>query len=68
MECELLGTCGFFKKYGELHDVACRGFINKYCKGEKMNECQRKIFREKNGAPPPDDMMPNGQMMVQGRI
>jgi len=24
-ECEKLTTCGFFKKYGEVKDLACRG-------------------------------------------
>ena len=43
-ECEKLTTCGFFKKYGEVKDLACRGFINQYCLGDKMNECKRKEY------------------------
>ncbi len=35
--CELLERSGFFKKYEETKDLACRGFINQYCKGDKMN-------------------------------
>ncbi len=61
MECELLETCGFFKKYEDSLDLACRGFIKSYCKGEKMDECARKIYRREHGQPPHDDMMPSGQ-------
>ena len=61
-ECEYLETCGFFKKYGSTKDLACRGFIAMYCKGDKMNECKRLEYRKKNGVPPSDDMMPTGQM------
>ncbi len=64
MKCELLEKCGFFKKYQVTKDLACRGFIRAYCTGNKMDECKRKEYRQQHGAPPPDDMMPNGAMMV----
>jgi len=63
MECELLGTCGFFQKYQHALDLACRGFIKTYCKGPKMDECKRKEFRREHGAPPVDEMLPSGQSM-----
>ena len=59
-ECEKLTMCGFFKKYGEVKDLACRGFINQYCKGDKMNECKRKEYSKKHGQAPSDEMMPTG--------
>ena len=59
-ECEKLTMCGFFKKYGEVKDLACRGFINQYCLGDKMNECKRKEYSKKHGQAPSDDMMPTG--------
>ncbi len=62
-ECELLATCGFFQKYQNTLDMACRGFIKTYCKGEKMAECRRKAYRAEHGTPPHDDMLPSGQMM-----
>lgn len=61
-ECELLNTCGFFQKYGATQSLACKGFIKQYCKGPKMNECQRKVYRKKNGRAPSDDMLPSGGM------
>lgn len=61
--CELLEKCGFFKKYQESQNMACRSFIRSYCNGPQKNECERKKFREKNGVPPDDDMMPSGQMI-----
>ena len=65
MECELLGKCGFFKRYEQSLDLACRGFIKSYCKGEKMDECARKKYRTEHGEPPDDNMMPSGQMLPQ---
>jgi len=64
-ECELLKTCGFFKKYQEEKDLACRGFIRQYCRGPKMSECARKAYREAHGSAPDDDMMPNGQRVAK---
>ena len=63
-ECHLLATCGFFRKFGATKDLACRGFIAMYCKGDKMNECKRMEYRKIHGVPPSDDMMPTGQMCV----
>lgn len=63
-ECELLNKCGFFKKYQNSRELACKGFILQYCKGPKMSECKRMEYRTKNGVPPADDMMPNGQMII----
>jgi len=63
-ECELLGSCGFFKKYQTTNELACRGLIQNYCKGPKMDQCKRKEYRQQHGKPPSDDMMPSGQMMA----
>jgi hypothetical protein len=62
-ECELLETCGFFKKHQKSLEMECRGFLKTYCHGPGMNECKRKVFRRENGHPPHDDMLPSGQMM-----
>ncbi len=60
MECELLANCGFFRKHQASKELACRGFVQQYCKGPKMDECKRKEYRNKNGTAPSDDMLPNG--------
>ena len=65
MRCELLDKCGFFTKYQNTIDMACRGFIRMYCKGDKMNECKRMEYRRQHGVPPTEDMMPSGQIMSQ---
>ncbi len=62
-QCELLENCGFFKKYQQTRELACRGFINLYCRGPKQRECKRRDYRFKNGTPPSDDMMPTGQLI-----
>ncbi len=62
MNCELLATCGFFKKYGEIQSIACKSMIKEFCKGPKMNECKRKAYRKEHGVPPSEDMMPSGKM------
>lgn len=62
-DCELLDKCGFFIKYSESKDLACKGFMLMYCKGDKQEQCKRKIYREQNGKPPSDDMLPSGQLI-----
>lgn len=62
-ECELLTTCGFFKKHCEANQLACQGFINQYCKGDKMEQCKRKQYRREHGVAPTDNMLPSGQIM-----
>lgn len=64
-ECKFLANCGFFRKYRETKDLACRGFINQYCRGPKMDQCKRMEYRNKYGKPPSDDMLPNGLMIAQ---
>ena len=61
--CERLKRCGFFKKYNDSNELACLGFISRYCKGNKMTECQRKSFFEINGYAPLDNMLPNGKLL-----
>lgn len=62
-DCELLNTCGFFKKYNGTKKLACAGFIKQYCRGPLQGECKRKAYRKEHGAPPPDEMMPPGGMV-----
>jgi hypothetical protein len=62
--CELLDKCGFFQKYASSKELACRGFIAKYCKGPSMSDCKRKKYRLEHGKSPSDDMLPNGLMMA----
>jgi len=63
--CELLNTCGFFKKYQDSLDMACKGFLKSYCHGPLLDDCKRKSFRKANGQPPHDDMLPSGQTMPE---
>jgi hypothetical protein len=62
-ECELLEECGFFKKYRQYDDEACEELIAQYCKGSMKAGCKRKEYRNKNGHPPPADMLPDGEMI-----
>ena len=66
-ECERVETCGFFKKYHDVKSLACKGFFRSYCMGELMDKCKRKEYLERHGAPPSDDMMPNGRYIPTGR-
>lgn len=63
-ECDLLPRCGFFKKYQNSLDLACRGFMASFCRGDKMDNCVRKAYRNEHGCPPDDDMLPTGQLMA----
>ena len=62
-ECPMLAKCGFVKKYSGTKDVLIKGILNAYCKGPKQNECQRKVYRQKHGKPPSDDMLPTGKFI-----
>ncbi len=62
--CELLETCGFFKKYQGDWSIACKRMIKEYCMGPKMNECKRKEYRKRHRVAPSEDMMPSGHMMA----
>jgi len=64
-DCELLDTCGFFRKYQNTLNMACKGFLKTYCHGPQMDECKRKEFRKANGQPPHDDMLSTGQTMPE---
>lgn len=62
-ECINLKNCGFFIKYAATKDLACKGFIARYCKGEKMIECKRMLYKKEHGIAPSNDMMPTGQLI-----
>ena len=62
-DCEMLSACGFFKKYQQTSNLACRGFMRTYCQGPEQVNCRRREFRRENGCAPNDDMLPTGQMM-----
>ena len=59
-ECPLLSRCGFFLKYQESRDLACRGFIRTFCRGPQQPECKRLEYRQQHGASPAEDMLPTG--------
>ena len=62
--CANLEKCGFFNKYNQSKQLACRGFTKLYCQGDKQGECLRKLYFQEHNCPPPDDMMPNGVMIA----
>lgn len=64
-ECELLEKCGFFLKYRNYDNEACEELIAIYCKGSMMDECKRKEYLDKHGGPPSDDMLPDGEMIIE---
>jgi hypothetical protein len=63
-DCPRLAKCGFFKKHGVASSLACQGFVLGYCRGPRQVQCQRLEHLRKHGSPPPDDMMPSGQMLA----
>lgn len=67
-QCELLEICGYFIKYQDSKEAACKGFIQKYCKGPYQNKCKRKEYRILHGEPPIDDMMPSGHITANLKI
>ncbi len=61
-ECQNLSGCSFVnccKEYSKADSV--QGFINLYCKGNKMTQCvRRKIAMQIGKEHVPKNMMPNG--------
>ena len=62
--CEFLSGCAFFNKYKEALGPAYDGFVALYCKGPKLEDCKRRIYRLEKGEPPADDMLPSGASYV----
>lgn len=62
-DCPNLSACGFMKAFGTSKSLVCKGFVAMFCRGDKQDACQRKIYKAKNGVPPPDAMMPDGHMI-----
>jgi hypothetical protein len=62
--CELLDDCGFFRKYQPKEEMACRHFIQEYCRGTRMAECKRRKHFQQHGTQPSDDMMPTGKNIL----
>ena len=66
-DCDKLEACAFFKTYETEpgRELALKGFISTYCKGEKQAECVRKIISQKLGGADkvPVNMMPNGMAL-----
>lgn len=67
VSCDLLDDCGFFAKYGKSKDLACKGFVVRYCEGAEQEACKRKQYRREHGEKPPVDMMPNG-VLIEGEV
>ena len=61
--CEKFEMCGFVEKYGSSNHIDCRGFINAYCKGTRMEQCARLEYYRKNNAAPSNDMLPSGKII-----
>ena len=57
-DCDFLDTCPIFAKF-KIEDLK-NYWISMYCKGNKQEECARKILR-KQGEEVPKSMLPNGQ-------
>ena len=57
----------FFKQYENMEDkkFALQGFVLKFCKGDKQDECIRKKVSKAVGGPSkvPVNMMPNGMAL-----
>ncbi len=59
--CDRLENCGFFRKYQDRHVMACARLIKEYCNDPKKSQsCARRKIFEQTGAPPSDDVLPNG--------
>jgi hypothetical protein len=69
MDCEKLKGCTFFKipLESKERELAFRGFVRMYCKGELKEKCVRDLVGRTLGGPSkvPENMMPNGMPLVR---
>lgn len=67
-DCSNIGVCSFFIVYGSRTEnrTAVAGFVRLYCKGERQDQCVRKVVSKALGGPHtvPANMLPNGLPMV----
>ena len=63
-DCPKLETCPFFVKHGDDLPETCLALISLYCRGDHQHLCKRLGFREEHGYRPSDDMMPNGDHLL----
>jgi hypothetical protein len=64
LECELLETCGLFRKYQATDGLACEWFIGHYCVEPGITDCKRRRHYLLHGTSPSDDMLPTGVMIA----
>ncbi len=62
--CPKLERCPFFVKYGSELPETCRALVELYCRGDHQHHCKRLTFLEEHGYRPPDDLMPNGDHLL----
>lgn len=62
MECKNFAACSFVGCCKEYHkETSVEGFVNIYCRGNRMNDCVRLKISSKYGKENvPKNMMPNG--------
>jgi hypothetical protein len=69
MDCENTKGCTFFNTTlaSKERELALRGFVRMYCRGDLQEKCVRRIVSKRLGGPTnvPENMMPNG-MPVSG--
>jgi hypothetical protein len=65
LECEKLANCRFVIKYSDSNNLLVKGFVRRYCRSERQNECKRKEYMKINNCMPPDNMMPNGNFIME---
>lgn len=59
--CEYLEKCPIFKKFRS--EGLANIWISTYCRGEKMDVCERRVLTKK-GVPHPVTLLPNGKHLA----
>lgn len=66
-ECELLGTCAFFRTYIGNNFKGCKKLVNTYCNGPLMDTCKRKEIKY-SGTEPEEELLPNGEHLDDSKL
>ena len=63
-KCELVEQCPFYNQFTGNQEVRKKCWGPVFCwDHDKSQHCQRKLFRQENGQPPPPNMTPLGKML-----
>jgi len=67
-ECSRLMSCPFFQKYKDLSTEEAERLKDLFCKGDYMDQCVRKMYKELHGSDATPQMSPEGKILADNDV